>query len=157
MHGGPRRIFVTDERDARKQREDDDDVDRAGLAEAIRTRMKEIQMAGPDDLATSAGISIAYARAMRNGTGKHRFSSDALSKAAVALHWDQDPFFLYRKFYRQRDRPYISQSMVEIVRQVVREEIAPVKKDVSLVRADMNAVSSRLAIVLGEGDHPPAG
>jgi hypothetical protein len=147
---------VTDERDAREQREDEEDrPDRKRLSQVITERMKELDIRSPEQLATMAGVSLPYARAMRNGTGKSNFSFEALSGVARALDWPDA--YLYNIFYKRPDKDYVSPSMVDLVRQTIIAEIAPVKDAISEVRADISTVSENFAVFLATGGQHPGG
>lgn len=127
---------MTEERDARSEREDR--LDRQALANAVTARMDELRVEQAE-LARRAGVSVSYLRHMQNGTGTSQFSYGTLSRVSQALRWPAE--HLHKIFHRLPEQDPITASGAEIFTQAIMTELRP-------YLAKIDAMDDRLSVAL---------
>ena len=148
---------MTEERDARSEREDR--LDRQALANAVTARMDELRIE-QGELARRAGVSVSYLRHMQNGTGTSQFSYGTLSRVSQALKWPAE--HLHKIFHRLPQQDPITASGAEIFTQAIMTELRPYLAKIdamddrlSVVMDLMHHVNNRIDIALNtEANHP---
>jgi transcriptional regulator with XRE-family HTH domain len=133
--GGLRRIFVTDERAAHRER--DDRVDRQALAHAVKGRRVEFGMT-QKDLERESGVSVATIRLIENAQGTRHYRSEVLSDISRTLGWPEDS--LHRIFYRRPQKDSTLPSEAERVAQEVMLRLTPHLEAIDRIESYFSAV-----------------
>jgi transcriptional regulator with XRE-family HTH domain len=134
-HCGPRRIFVTDERDtpvskpAGKRRvsrkRPESEMDRPGLAKAVNDCLAELAEKGVNqaEAARRADCDVSTLRNMKNGTGTSHYGHNLLRRAATGLGLPEDR--LVDAFYPPLPRDPALPSDADVIVQRVMNELEP--------------------------------
>lgn len=97
----------------------EDEVDRQGLANAVKDGMHE-QRISQAELYRRSGISVSTIRLIENGlTTIWRHGFGTLSALSAVLYPDEDLDYLYRVFYRLKKKDPVSPAEIEFIRQQI--------------------------------------
>jgi transcriptional regulator with XRE-family HTH domain len=158
-YGGLRRIFVTDERDtpvskptgkrrvSRKRPESE--VDRAGLARAIRDCLPELDRNGVTQAkaADRAQCGVSTLRNMQNGTGTTHYGHNLLTRVATALGLPEDR--LVKAFYPPMPHDPASLSDADVTAQQVMIRFRPYLAKINAIPRMRTSISEMEKSVAG--------